>query len=57
MTTVSEPARRVRRAWAAPLTGVLRRWDTLSGRARVLMCVALLFGSEIWQLARFWLLS
>lgn len=41
----------------APLTGALRRWDALSGRGRVLACVALLLASEIWQLFRFGLLS
>jgi hypothetical protein len=41
----------------APLTGAIRRWDALSGRRRVLICVALLFASEIWQLFRFGLLS
>lgn len=41
----------------APLTGAIRRWDALSGRGRVLICLALLFASEIWQLFRFGLLS
>lgn len=41
----------------APLTGALRCWDALSGRGRVLFCVALLVASEMWQLFRFGLLS
>lgn len=41
----------------APLTGVGRWWEeTLTNRARALVCVALLAAAEVWQLHRFGLL-